>query len=68
MWPFYMLRATKQFTLVLGLFSFVSSTEHSTNWHLVFADVVMVSLPFLLFYMFAQKYIISGIMSGAVKQ
>lgn len=68
LWPFYMLRSTKQYTLVLGLYNFVSSAEHSINWHLVFADVVMVSLPFVLLYLFAQKYIISGIMSGAIKQ
>jgi raffinose/stachyose/melibiose transport system permease protein len=68
MWPFYILRSTDQFTLVLRLFSFVSSEAHSTNWHLVFADVVMISLPFVLLYAFAQRYIVSGIMSGAVKQ
>ena len=67
-WPIYMLRATKQFSLVMGLYYFISSTEHSINWHLVFTDVILVSLPFFILYIFAQKYIISGIMSGAMKQ
>jgi ABC-type maltose transport system permease subunit len=34
---------------------------------LVFADVVLVALPVVITYIFAQKNIISGMVSGAVK-
>lgn len=66
-YPFYFLRTTSQYTLVLGLYSFFSSYSYSFNWHLIFADLVLVSLPLIIAYFFAQKLVVSGIMAGAVK-
>lgn len=37
------------------------------NWHLIFAYVILMSLPLLLVFTVAQRRIISGITSGAVK-
>lgn len=68
MWPFYILRGTSQFNLVLGLYRFIGGYENVPNIHLIFADVIVVSLPLILFYVVAQKFIIGGIMGGAVKQ
>jgi ABC-type glycerol-3-phosphate transport system permease component len=33
----------------------------------VFADVVLVSLPLIVAYFFAQRRVMSGLMGGAVK-
>ncbi|MDD5658919.1 MAG: carbohydrate ABC transporter permease [Actinomycetota bacterium] len=67
-WPFYLLKGDASNTLVLGLYRFVSSGERSINWHLVFADLILVNAPLFIAYFFAQRMIISGIMGGAVKQ
>ena len=37
------------------------------NYGLIFATILMSMLPILIFYAFMQKYIISGLTSGAVK-
>lgn len=37
------------------------------GWELIFADVVMISLPMVILFIFAHRQITSGIMSGAVK-
>ncbi len=68
MWAFYLLRSKSQQTLMLGLFNFMGSHQNDINWHLVFADLVLVSLPFIIFYIFGQRFIISGIMGGSIKQ
>lgn len=41
--------------------------KYSQSWNLVFADVILTMLPVVIVYMFGQKYIISGMTSGAVK-
>ena len=37
------------------------------NWHLIFAYVILMSLPLIVVFAVAQRKIISGITSGAVK-
>lgn len=66
-YPLYFLRDSSKWTLVLGLYNFVSKFYHHMSWNLIFADVLLVSLPLLIFYFIAQKKIIGGIMAGAVK-
>lgn len=40
---------------------------YSSKWNLVFADLVLTSIPVVLVYVFGQKYMVSGMTSGAVK-
>jgi raffinose/stachyose/melibiose transport system permease protein len=54
-------------TLPLNLFQVASAGLYLNNWHLIFAYVVLMSLPLLLVFMVAQRRIISGVTSGAVK-
>jgi raffinose/stachyose/melibiose transport system permease protein len=54
-------------TLPLNLFQVASSGLYLQNWHLIFAYVIVMSLPLLLTFMVMQRKIISGITSGAVK-
>jgi len=66
MWPLYILAGgANNSTLPLSVFEFVS--QYSTKWHLVYADLVIVSLPVIVIYMVARKYIIEGMVAGAVK-
>jgi raffinose/stachyose/melibiose transport system permease protein len=54
-------------TLTLNLFQVASAGLYLQNWHLIFAYIILMSLPLLLVFVFAQRKIISGITSGAVK-
>jgi len=54
-------------TLPLNLFQVASAGLYLQNWHLIFAYIILMSLPLLLVFVFAQRKIISGITSGAVK-
>jgi raffinose/stachyose/melibiose transport system permease protein len=54
-------------TLPLNLFQVASSGLYLNNWHLIFAYVVLMSVPLLAVFAVAQRRIISGITGGAVK-
>ncbi|WP_421075928.1 MULTISPECIES: carbohydrate ABC transporter permease [unclassified Microbacterium] len=54
-------------TLPLNLYQVASSGLYLQNWHLIFAYIVLMSLPLLITFIVAQRKIISGITSGAVK-
>jgi raffinose/stachyose/melibiose transport system permease protein len=54
-------------TLPLNLFRVASAGLYLNNWHLIFAYVVLMSLPLIAVFAIAQRKIISGITSGAVK-
>lgn len=61
----YFLNSPKYYTLVLTIYNFFG--VHSADWNLIFADVVIISLPVIILYFCAQKHIMSGMTSGAVK-
>ena len=55
------------FTLTLNLNRLAHSFPYQTNWELVFAGIIIVSSPLLLAFILFQRYIIKGIMGGAIK-
>ena len=63
--PMYLLKSSAQYTLPMSVYSFYGA--FSTSWNLVCADVIVVSLPIIVLYIFAQKYVVSGMTAGAVK-
>jgi raffinose/stachyose/melibiose transport system permease protein len=54
-------------TLPLNLFQVASAGLYLDNWHLIFAYIIQMSVPLLVVFVIAQRRIISGITSGAVK-
>ena len=54
-------------TLPLNLYQVASSGLYLQNWHLIFSYIILMSLPLLITFMVAQRKIISGVTSGAVK-
>jgi len=54
-------------TLPLNLYQVASAGLYLQNWHLIFAYIILMSLPLLVTFIVAQRRIISGITSGAVK-
>ncbi|MGP3960572.1 carbohydrate ABC transporter permease [Nonomuraea sp. 3N208] len=54
-------------TLPLNLFQVANAGLYLNNWHLIFAYIILMSLPLLIVFAVAQRKIISGITGGAVK-
>ena len=54
-------------TLPLNLFRVASAGLYLNNWHLIFAYIILMSLPLIAVFAVAQRKIISGITNGAVK-
>jgi raffinose/stachyose/melibiose transport system permease protein len=63
--PLYFLPGNENVTAQLTLFSFIS--QFSSRWDLLFANVILITIPPLIMYIFFQKQIVSGLTSGAVK-
>jgi ABC-type sugar transport system, permease component len=64
--PLVLLSKPDQQTLQLS--QYVFQRQFSTDYNLAFASYIMVLLPILLVYLIGQKWIISGVTTGAVKQ
>lgn len=41
--------------------------QYSTNWNLVFSALTLACLPVIIVYIFCSKYLIRGMMAGALK-
>lgn len=52
-------------TLVLAAYSFVG--QFNTQWHYAMASMVLAVLPSIIIFIFLQKYIVEGVVAGAVK-
>jgi raffinose/stachyose/melibiose transport system permease protein len=63
--PLYFLPGTGNATVQLTLFDFQS--QFNTRWNLLFADVLLITIPPLLMFIFFQRQIVSGMTAGAVK-
>lgn len=63
--PLYFLPGSKNVTAQLTLYSFIS--QFGSQWNLLFADVVIITIPPLIMFMFFQSQIVSGLASGAIK-
>ena len=63
--PLYFLPGSENVTVQLTLYSFIS--QFSSQWNLLFADVVVITILPLLMFMFFQKQIVSGLTAGAIK-
>ena len=55
----------KNVTAQLTLFNFI--TYFSLHWNLLFADVVVVTFPPQVMFIFLQRQIVSGMTTGAIK-
>ena len=58
-------RSWKYWTLTLFQYNF--KTTYSFDYNLAFASFLLSMLPVMVVYVFAQKYIIQGLTTGAVK-
>jgi raffinose/stachyose/melibiose transport system permease protein len=63
--PLYFLPGNGNATVQLTLFNFQS--QFNTQWNLLFADVLLITIPPLIMFIFFQRQIVSGMTAGAVK-
>jgi raffinose/stachyose/melibiose transport system permease protein len=63
--PLYFLPGAQNVTVQLTLYSFMS--QFTSRWNLLFADVVFITLPPLIMFLFFQRQIVSGMTTGAIK-
>lgn len=63
--PLVLLSDSKQQTLQLAQYVFKS--QFSVNYNLAFASYLLVLLPVLIVYIFCQKWIMNGVVAGAIK-
>lgn len=56
---------SSKFPLPLSVYSFFG--KYSQSWNLVFADILIGIVPCLILFMIGQRYMVSGLMAGAVK-
>ncbi|MET8053164.1 MULTISPECIES: carbohydrate ABC transporter permease [unclassified Streptosporangium] len=63
----FLLKGQDNATLPLTLFQFASGTLQTLQWNLVFAHVLLTTLPLVAVYVFAQKHVLAGLTEGALK-
>ena len=63
--PLYFLPGDDNATVQLTLYNFQS--QFNTRWNLLFTNVLLITIPPLLMYIFFQRQIVAGMTSGAVK-
>jgi arabinogalactan oligomer/maltooligosaccharide transport system permease protein len=62
-----LLRSTDKLTVMVGLLLF-QTDRFDQDWGLITAGAVLASLPVLLLYVPVQRYVISGLTAGSVKE
>lgn len=58
---------SEKYTLATGLYS-LQATEYTRNWPVFSAASILVSIPILIIFFALQKYMVSGLTAGGVKQ
>jgi len=61
----YFLNDPARSTVVMSTYMFMA--QKASTWNFLFANVVLVSLPIVTLFLCLQRYIVSGLSSGAVK-
>jgi len=65
LFPLLLLKSSSNWTIPLALLSFEG--QYQTNYPVIFAGVLLASIPMVVLYVFLQRYFIAGITAGAIK-
>lgn len=63
--PLLFLQSPTKLTLITQIFSF--ETEHAASYGPIFALCTLATVPLIVFFLFTQKYLIRGLVQGALK-
>ena len=66
LWPLVSVKSNDMRTLQLGLAVFYQ--ENSTQWSLLMAAVILMTLPIVVIFLFGQRYFTAGVSAGGVKE
>ena len=66
LWPLVVTNEDRMRTLTVGL-TYLFDNEGNTDWGVVMAGTVFVLAPLIIIFIWAQRFIIEGITSGATK-
>ena len=66
LWPLIITNTNNMRPLTVGL-TFLFDNEGNNNWGMIMAGTAYVVIPLLLVFVFAQRFIIEGLTSGATK-
>lgn len=65
--PLIYLSDMNKYTMNLGMYFFMGGTNESPQWNYLMAMAILMTLPILLIFFFAQKYFIEGITFSGLK-
>ncbi len=63
--PLYYLNRSTYWPMTLAVYNFFG--QYQADWSLVSADVLLTILPVIVIYLLAQRFLLSGMVAGAVK-
>ena len=63
--PLYFLPGQENVTVQLTLYNFQG--QFSTRWNLLFMNILLITIPPLLMFIFFNRRIVAGLTSGAIK-
>ncbi len=63
--PLYFLPGKKNMTIQVTLYNFMG--QFSSSYNLLFADVIIITIPMLILFLIFNKKIVDGMVAGAVK-
>lgn len=63
--PLYFFPGAKNATVQLTLYNFMSM--YNTSWNLLFANVLLITIPPFILFLFFNKKIVAGMTAGSVK-
>ena len=63
--PLYYLNSSANWPMTLAVYNFFG--QFQSDWSLVSADILLTILPVVIIYLLGQRFILSGMTSGAVK-
>ncbi|MBC8162799.1 MAG: carbohydrate ABC transporter permease [Roseiflexaceae bacterium] len=66
LWPLIVTSTREMRTLPIGV-SWLLDQEGTTNWGVVMAGTLFVVIPMVLIFLWAQRFVVDGIATGAVK-
>ena len=65
LFPLYYLNDSDNWPMTLAIYNFFG--RFNTQWNLVSANILLNIIPVIVVYLLGQRYILSGMTSGAVK-
>ena len=65
--PLYFLPGDANATVQLTLYAYASSSTSAGQLNLLFADILLITIPPLVMYIFFNRQIVAGMTSGAIK-